>query len=372
MNAAVVGSGRAARHAIDLSPALDAVRGLGARHIATGLAASLLFALWRGYFLVDEHARGHPLLPKLPGLLLCGIALVLAVTVADAYARRGARPLAAYGAAVLVSAVASAVAAWYLTRALGGQSWFDPEEPLAVQRTQMLFASIMQIVHSGFVVAIYLQWREREAISRRLRASALRRADDDRRLQQARLRALQARLDPEFLFAALERVGELSDESSERADRLLDDTIALLRLLTPSRVATSDRVGATVESELEIAAAYLRVRDGCDGATRALRARMPADAAAAPLPPMLLLPLLRTIACRGGTCVRVDIGAAVASGALTLSFRRDGDDEAIVDDTELAALRRLLIEHCGTDGARADIEPPATLRVQLPLAHERR
>ena len=262
-----------------LAPALEALRGLRPRHLAAALAAGLLFAILRGFYLVSYYVGGQAMLPKLPGLLLVGACLVLAVLIADAYVRRGARPIPAYGAAVFVSAIVSAVANWHLTLALGGQNHFGPEVPLTVRRTEMLFTSILQMVHSGFAVAAYLQWRDREAMSRRLQANELRRAQDERHMQQTQLRALQARVEPELLFAALQRVGELADAEPARADRLLDDVIALLRLLTRGDVVAGDRLGTTVEEELAIAAAYRRVREGCGAVST-----MPSNSAARALP----------------------------------------------------------------------------------------
>ena len=265
MRAAALDASPAADARTSLAPAREALRGLRPRHLAAALAAWFVFATLRGFYLVSYYVDGQAMLPKLPGLLLVGACLVLAVVIADAYVRRGARPIVAYGAAVLTSAIVSAVVQWHLTLALGGQNHFGPEVPLAVQRTEMLFTSILQMLHSGFVVAAYLQWRERDTMSRRLQASELGRAQDERQMQQTQLRALQARVEPELLFAALQRVGELADSDGARADRLLDDVIALLRILMPGDVVAGDRLGTTPEEELAIAAAYRRVREGCGG-----------------------------------------------------------------------------------------------------------
>ena len=263
MKAAAFDASPAASAPSWLAPAREALRGLRPRHLAAALAAGVLFATLRGFYLVLYYVGGQAMLPKLPGLLLVGACLVLAVVIADAYVRRGARPITAYGAAVFTSAIVGAVVQWHLTLALGGQNHFGPEVPLAVRRTEMLFTSILQMVHSGFAVAAYLQWRERDAMSRRLQANELRRAQDERHVQQTQLRALQARVEPELLFAALQRVGELADTDPARADRLLDDVIALLRILMPGDVVVGDRLGTTGEQELAIAAAYRRVREGC-------------------------------------------------------------------------------------------------------------
>jgi len=277
MKAAAYGAAPATGMGTTLAPSLEALRGLRPRHLGAALVASFLFAILRAFYLVWNHVGGQALLPKLPGFLFSGACLVLAIVIADAYVRRGARPVMAYGSAVFLSAVVTAAVNWYLTLALGGDNFFGPEVPLAVRRTEILFTAILRMVESGFVAAAYLRWREREAISSRLQASELRRAQDERHMQQTQLRALQARVEPELLFAALQRVGELADTDRAHADRLLDDVIALLRILMPGDVVAGDRLGTTLEEELAIAAAYRRVREGC-GAVSTMPSTSPSRA----------------------------------------------------------------------------------------------
>jgi len=178
MKAAAYGAAPATGMGTTLAPALEALRGLRPRHLGAALVASFLFAILRAFYLVWNHVGGQALLPKLPGFLFSGACLVLAIVIADAYVRRGARPVMAYGSAVFLSAVVTAAVNWYLTLALGGDNFFGPEVPLAVRRTEILFTAILRMVESGFVAAAYLRWREREAISSRLQASELRRAQD--------------------------------------------------------------------------------------------------------------------------------------------------------------------------------------------------
>lgn len=373
MKAAMRAAAPATDWAMALAPALEALRGLRLRHLAVAVAAGFFFAILRGFYLVLAYAEGQAVLPKLPGLLLSGIGLVLAVVIADAYVRRGARPILAYGAAVFVSAVVSAIANYYLTLALGGDNFFGPEVPLAVRRTEMLFTSILRMIESGFPVAAYLQWRDREATSARLQTSELRRAQDERHMQQTQLRALQARVEPELLFGALRRAEALTDTQSARADQLLDDVITLLRLLMPRDAGAAERLGPTVADELAIAAAYLRVRDGCDGVTRALEVVIGADAAGIRLQPMLLLPLMRALVGREKTVhAPLEIRAARESGALTLVFarQRDADGGSLLDPADLAALQRRLAESFAAGAANAVADPAThTLTLRLPADH---
>lgn len=349
-----------------LGPLLEALRGLGRRHLVAALVVALLLALLRGYYVVVALLDGRPFLPALPGMLLPGIAVVVGIAIADAYVRRGARPFTAYAIAVVAAAVSSSILRYYLTPALGGQNWFDEDMPLAVRRTEMAFNAILQIILTGFGTATWLHWRDHETTSRRLRANELRRAIAERHLQQTQLRALQARLEPELLFGALQRVGELAGTAAnESADRLLDELIALLRLLT----ASNEGGAGTVEHEFATAVAYLSVHDACAGVSRDVDIAIAVDAGPRQLPPMLVLPLVRAIARReDAMAAPLRIRAGCVAGRLTLDFARDdGRSRALLDASDLAALRRLLDESFGSGAASAvSNDSPPTLTVHLP------
>jgi hypothetical protein len=358
------------RRSSRLAPLLEASRGLGPRHLAASLVVALLLALLRSHYLFSEYTRGHSLLIQVPAYLVTGVALVLGFIVADAYVRHGARPLLAYGTAVFATAVATSVIKWYLTAALGGHNWFDHEAPLAVQRTEMFFISVLLMVQAGFGIAAYLQWRESEATSRLLRASEMQRMKTERHMQQTQLRAMQARVEPELLFSGLQHVGELADGgANERADRLLDELIALLRQLMPGG-SPDDRDATTVEHELTTAVAYLRVRDGCVDASREIDVRVAPEAAAQTLPAMLMLPIARAIV-RRESAVRAPlrIRADFAEDALTVVFARAEDSsEPLVEQSDLVDLRRRLDRGFGSGAASAiATDSGATLTLHLPL-----
>jgi|KBSMisStaDraftv2_1062788.scaffolds.fasta_scaffold13041_2 hypothetical protein len=355
-----------------LVPAVEALRGLRSRHLAAALVVALLLALLGGFHLVVRYARGDPLLPLLSSSLVSGIVIVVAFVIADAYVRHGARPLLAHATALFAAAIVASIVKFHLTAALGGQNWFDPDVPLAVKRTEMLFVAILLMVQGGFGVAAYLQWRESETSARRLRASEMQRAKTERHMRQTQLLAMQARVEPELLFGALQRVGELAGTAaSERADRLLDELIALLRLLMPDGSGLDDGDGTTVEHELATAVAYLRVHDACAGAAREIEIAIAPEAAAQALPPMLTLTIARMIV-RREAAVRAPlrIRAGCADGTLTLDFARNDDDDAkpLIDQSDLVDLRRRLDKSFGTDTASlATADSAATLTLRLPL-----
>ncbi len=131
--------------------------------------------------------------------------------------------------------------------------------------------------------------RQKDALARhQALAFELERSEFERRALDARLRLLQAQVEPHFLFNTLANVRELVDTGSPRASAVLGSLIAYLRAAVPRLHAAS----ATLEQELDLARAYLEV----------MHMRMPdrlqfdlqAEEAALPLacPPMTLLTLV--------------------------------------------------------------------------------
>lgn len=116
----------------------------------------------------------------------------------------------------------------------------------------------------------------------------LERSEYQRRESDARLRQLQAQVEPHFLFNTLANVQALVDSGSPQASRVLNSLIAYLRAAVP-RMHTQN---ATLSDEVDLARAYLEI----------MQMRMPdrlqysihLDPAVArvPCPPMALLTLV--------------------------------------------------------------------------------
>ncbi|MBK8724526.1 MAG: histidine kinase [Holophagaceae bacterium] len=138
-------------------------------------------------------------------------------------------------------------------------------------------------------VALAALVRQKDALARhQALAFDLERSEFERQALDARLRLLQAQVEPHFLFNTLANVRELVDTGSPRASAVLGSLIAYLRAAVPRLHAPA----STLAQELELARAYLEV----------MHMRMPdrlqfeleADDEALPLscPPMTLLTLV--------------------------------------------------------------------------------
>jgi sensor histidine kinase YesM len=123
----------------------------------------------------------------------------------------------------------------------------------------------------------------------------LERAARERELAEANLRLLQAQIEPHFLFNTLSNVLSLIHDDSDKAERMLEDFIAYLRLsLKRTRAST-----VTLADELSLVRTYLdiqKIRMG-NRLTYAIEAgEVPLDLA---LPPFLIQPLVENAVVHG-------------------------------------------------------------------------
>lgn len=146
----------------------------------------------------------------------------------------------------------------------------------------------------------------------------------------ARLAALQAQMDPGLLFDALVAVEQAYARQEPEASARLERLIRHLRVALP-RLRES---GATLGGEAELIASYLDLLRDLNGRPPAFDCELGRHGAA-PLPPMLLLPLVQR-ALRLGHPQRCWL---VKGDGITLGFDQEG---LCSDDADLASLRERL------------------------------
>lgn len=105
-------------------------------------------------------------------------------------------------------------------------------------------------------IAIGTILRQRDAFAREQALEfELQRSEFERRESDARLRLLQAQVEPHFLFNTLANVQVLVDSGSPQASKVLSSLIAYLRAAVPRMHSQS----TTLENEVELARAYLEL-----------------------------------------------------------------------------------------------------------------
>jgi Histidine kinase len=216
----------------------------------------------------------------------------------------------------------------------------------------LLIATFLVYQHEG-------QARSEEA-SRRLQQLQREQRAARRRLVEAQLRAMQARVDPQMFFDVLDAVQRLYATDAARAEALLDELIVFLRAALPRlRNASS-----TVAQELELAASYFRLQS-LGGDTKAgVHIDLPDALAARAFPAGVILPLLTD-----ARDAAIEVQARPGAGAddLTVSLRAERAPAPNV----LSQVRETL---AALYGSSATLEchataPEACIETRITIAH---
>lgn len=138
-------------------------------------------------------------------------------------------------------------------------------------------------------VAIGTILRQRDAFAREQALEFnLQRSEFERRESDARLRLLQAQVEPHFLFNTLANVQALVDSGSPQASKVLSSLIAYLRAAVPRMHSRT----ATLANEVELVKAYLDLMQMRMPDRLQYSIRLEPAAARLECPPMSLLTLV--------------------------------------------------------------------------------
>lgn len=140
--------------------------------------------------------------------------------------------------------------------------------------------------------ALFYAAREREAeLAPAARAGELERQRVQRTMMESRLAVLRARVEPEFLFAALDEVRGLYRRDDAAAREMLDALIVYLRAALPQMRGEASTIGR----EIELVGAYVGVLQVPRRAVLQCEARAGIESRDVELPPMVLLPLVQAV-----------------------------------------------------------------------------
>ena len=250
--------------------------------------------------------------------LISGLVLLATIAAADAIAvARGLGRRAALRIGVLLvlagSALAVVLRVWvYGTLpALGS----EPAYLTGVWLTWALLGSL------GY--ALFYLVREDEQQRRMLCDAEFADQALSAQMLQARLSALQAQIEPHFLFNTLANVRRLYETAPERGREMLSCLIDYLRAALPSMRSSSSTLGR----ELDLARSFLTILQMRMG--ERLQFSIAADAGLldAPMPPMVLPTLVEN-------AVKHGLGPLPEGGRIDIRAGRAGDDiEIEVRDT---------------------------------------
>jgi Histidine kinase len=303
---------------------------------------------------------------------LYGVALLalLAFGIVEQWPRRLPRWLPRWPMQVVAVALTVPVAVFTIYIAS------TPEGAPPFWRNEDRFGGFGTITFAGLLLAPWIALgalvRQREAFAREQALGfELERSELERRALDARMRLLQAQVQPHFLFNTLANVRALVNAGSPRASAVLDHLIDYLRAALPRL----DEPACTLAEELQLVRAYLEL----------MRMRLPdrleftldVDEATLPLrcPPLTLMTLVENAVRHGIDPAedggRIDVSVALREGRCAIEVRDSGvglrGDDADNHGTGLAGLRerlqlafgasaRLHVEAQAPRGVRAHIE----------------
>jgi sensor histidine kinase YesM len=300
------------------------------------------------------------------------VALVGAYCAAGALRPRWLGPAPARLLAVVLMAPAASLMTAVLAQGSNVLAYLRKTETLAGHVMMVVLALIFGVLFA--LLALRSERRERER-AERLQAE-LDKTRLERELLDARLRLLQAQIEPHFLFNTLANIEALVAAKSDNAGPVLRHLIAYLRAAMP-RLNDAD---ATLGNELQLVSAYLEL----------MHLRMPDrlqfsvgtvdGMATLRFPAMALLTLVENAvrhgidpSTQGG---RIDVGGRRAPDgavALWVSDTGVGMPETASPGTGLANVRARLQGSYGA-GARLDLHEnsPHGVRVELHFTPELR
>jgi len=228
------------------------------------------------------------------------------------------RRRAARGAALALAIAAGATAGEALLIVL---DW--PGAPASV--TDAAERVLRWSVFAGGIVGLWIAWSRALAADAAVRDAAQAKAAAERQLTAVRVQALQAQVEPHFLFNTLATVKRLSSVEPTRCQQLLAHLHTFVRL---SQAAQPAQLRWTLAEEIELARAYLGVVEmRMNGRLRVAIEVEPA-LGAIEVPPLVLATLVENAVKHGITPLASDgeivVRARRAGGAAEISVADTG------------------------------------------------
>jgi hypothetical protein len=262
--------------------------------------------------------------------------LLAAVVIADRAIDQGAPRRLSYVAAAVVGC-----AVGVLLGELFGWAWrllvlpdrWPASRPWLEGASAPYYFAIWGLTHwllvGGCAVFFYADRRAARKTERQLNDAELDRIRRSKLALESRLQAMQARVEPQFLFNTLAQVEHLYESDPKLAERVLDDLIAYLRAAMPLMRSTS----STVAQETELARTYLDIVRIRLGRRLDFAIDVPARLGEVRMPPMMLLPLV-------DHAVTYGLERSAASGSIHITVQAsDGRLRVRIADSGAGLLR---------------------------------
>jgi hypothetical protein len=334
-----------------------------ARHAMTLRRVSIVFLFCSAWTLIEiaavtsNFARVPPLSPVLNSFLsmqINGFVVAFAVLAFAASTASLNRRVLPYALAVIAAVAVATTAYWFLSQRIIGlhTAYAPPGLPEGLSTFGYRhFTSRLAIL--GLSAYAYVRWRFAARQSATLRTMQLERATAEADLLTTRYALTQEQIQPSFLINTLSRIQDLYDTDLRGADQVLKELIIYLRAVIPGEVAQS----SSIAKELRIANAYLNIVTLGSGTPIVMANAGEGFAATLPIPPMIVLPLIKHALAPNDTQpndeARFRVDVAVRDESLTITIRdaRPGFAVAGASDPAIATIRNRLAAFSGAAAA---------------------
>jgi sensor histidine kinase YesM len=238
------------------------------------------------------------------GLIVVALALVDAVSAGRDWSRRRALLTAVIFASL--AAALSVVIRYYVADSPLAMLWKRPAYPLQLWA---LWTTIGALAYAMLYVT-----RQNEATRQEMAAAECTRQTLEAQRVEAHLSALQAQIEPHFLFNTLANVKRLYETAPQRGREMLTSLIAYLRAALPSMRET----GSTLARELELVHSFLTILQMRMGERLSFEIRADESLHGARVPPMAVPTLVEN-------AVKHGLSPLPEGGHIAVVARRDGD-----------------------------------------------
>jgi len=352
------------------------LRGFGRRHLILVLLFAVLTPLTFALFAAATGERMHaaPVLAEMITYLAIGCATMLSALATDNLLRHRVGPAWTLTVAVLAASVLGTALTELATHAVIGplglnKVWSQEAKGVTSFTHRLLLEFVGAARWSLILIALYELLETNLRASEELHAARRTALASQQNLVEGELRAMQARVDPDLLFDALQEVDRAYALDVGAGQERLDALIRFLRAASPGVGAST----STVARELELADAYVALLGPRNVSGPRLDLSVDPATRHESLPPMLLLPLVRW-ALAGGSARRIRLAVQRQATGLAITVEADADAGGTSPDGGLEAVRERLAQ-LYSQGARLSIQSGAgsrraVLEIPLPQSSE--
>jgi len=319
--------------------------GFGKRHLCIVLTFCAVVPLTETLFslALNPAARPEAVIEQLIACFVIGMAAMLSVIATDNRLAGVLGPAPRMALAVLAAAIAGTAlmeaGMQLVIRPLGLPIVDEMEMAMYsgdAHRLAYRFASAA--TWSLMLIALYAMFEAKRRATEELHAVRVVALAAERALLEGDLRAMQARVDPDLLFDTLLAVDRAYATGIRSGEEALDALISFLRAALPAEAAAT----SSVARELEHVRAYLAVTELLSASKPEVELRAEPAAREAPMPAMLMLPLVRW-ALDGRPAARLLLMVRRREGVLGISVESDLAEAPFSPGGDLAGVRKRLM-----------------------------